>query len=69
VARNWSGVVVASYISTGLLQVGKAIRFANGEIRRINRVKISGMYLNILLDSSALDGEKVGFPNKLEVIE
>lgn len=69
VARNWSGLVLASYASADLLRDRKAIRFANGEIRFINRVEMAGRYTNVFLDGGPLDGERVGYPNKFEVIE
>lgn len=69
VARNGGGLVLASYVSPRLLKVGKAIRFANGEIRRINHIEIVGRFTNVFLGGMPINGELVGYPNKFEVIE
>lgn len=50
-------------------QAGKQLKFSNGEAREIIRAEKSGPYLNIYITGDRLDGEKVGFPNKIEVIE
>lgn len=69
VARNWSGLVLAVSTAPRSVQVGKAIRFTNGEVRHINRVETIGKYLNVFLDGMPLDVKQAGYPNKFEVIE
>lgn len=69
VARNWSGLVLAASADFGLLQSGKAIRFANGEVRHINRVEAVEKYINVFMDGMPLDGNLIGYPNKFKVIE
>ena len=50
-------------------QVGKMIKFSDGNIREIIRIDNSSMYLVIVLSGDPLDGTKVGFPNKLEIVK
>ena len=69
VARSGNGLVLASYVAGRLLQVGKAIRFADGEIRHINHVETAGKYINVFLDGTPIDGELVGYPHKIEEVE
>ncbi|MCX7094820.1 MAG: hypothetical protein NTY50_15405 [Methylobacter sp.] len=69
VARSGNGLVLASYVAGRLLQVGKAIRFADGEIRHINHVETAGRYINVFLDGMPIDGELVGYPHKIEEVE
>jgi hypothetical protein len=69
VARHRSGLVLAASAPPSLLQAGKTIRFANSEIRHVNRVEIVGRYVNVFLDGKPLNGRQVGYPNKIEVIE
>lgn len=69
VARNFPGFfVLYSRLNKDEFAQGKAIRFANGEIRHIIRQEIAGRFINIYLDGMPLDGELVGYPNKFEVI-
>jgi hypothetical protein len=69
VARNWSGLVLAASADAKVLQSGKSIRFANGEVRSINRVESAGKFMNVFLEGMPLNGNLIGYPNKLEVIE
>lgn len=49
-------------------KVGSKVRFSNGEVRLIvNRSLEHRLFL--LLDGAPLDGKKVGFPNKIEIIK
>ncbi|MBH2018865.1 MAG: hypothetical protein I8H91_04750 [Burkholderiales bacterium] len=50
-------------------QVGKLIKFSTGDTRQIIRVEQTGAYLNIYVNGQPLDGEKVGFPNKIEIVK
>ncbi len=76
--RNW--VKGVSRKSTGFFvsnisknakkyQVGARVKFINNEIRTIKKITVSANYINIFVDGKPLDGMKVGYPNKIEVIK
>lgn len=48
---------------------GSKVNFANGDIRSILQVIDNGPYLNIYLDGTPLNGENVGFPKEIKIIE
>ena len=50
-------------------QVGKFLRFSNGDIRKIVQVEQSGQFLTISVDGLPLNGQQIGFPNKIEIIK
>lgn len=70
VGRNIPGFIV-SYSRENLddYQVDKLIKFANGDTRQIIRVEQSDQYLRILMNGDILDGEKVGYPGLIEIVE
>lgn len=47
-------------------QVGRRVRFSDGEARTIMRADQSGKYLNIYVDGTPLRGDLVGFPNLIK---
>ena len=75
---NWHhGIARASPImlvlntseNQGRFGVGRTIRFANGEKRRILSSHEAGIFLQVGLQGDMLDSAQAGFPNKFEVIE
>lgn len=70
VGRFVSGFIVSnSGENLDDYQVEKLIKFANGDTRQIIRVDRSGQYLTVYVNGELLDGEQVGFPNKIEIIK
>lgn len=71
VAKGWATAFFVTNTSENISKftIGKRVRFADGTIRQIQRQEALGKYLNVYLDGLPLDGAKVGFPNKIEVVE
>jgi peptidoglycan/LPS O-acetylase OafA/YrhL len=72
VGINFSGFFVTNNIENrGHYQKGKLVKFSNGEVREILNISQSatGIFLNVHVNGNPLDGKKVGFPNKIKVIE
>ncbi|MFZ2405144.1 MAG: acyltransferase, partial [Methylobacter sp.] len=70
VGRKVSGFIVGnSRENMDYYQVGKFVKFANGDTRQIIRVDQSDQYLTVDVNGEPLDGEQVGFPNKIEILK
>ena len=70
VAIRWAGFFVsASQQNQAEFSPGGEISFADGSVRIINKVEISGIYLNIYLDGQPLNGAVVGYPNTFKVTQ
>ena len=70
VAKKWAGFFVPNRLTNSdIFKVGSKVRFLDGEVREILRQDQVGHYLNIFLDGQPLDTERIGFPDKLEVVE
>ena len=73
ISRNWGPVILFSHVNYILeeLTVGKIIEFSNGERRKI--IEVIDQYkidaIQIVIDGDFLDGDQVGWPNLLKVIE
>ena len=52
-----------------LLKVGKTLKFSDGSTRKIVKVFIKNQYLNINFSGSSLNGEVVGFPEIIEILD
>lgn len=50
------------------LKVGKIVKLSNGDIRQIIRVDRSINTIRIYVNGNPLNGEQVGFPNKIEIL-
>lgn len=70
VARDFAGFFVQnSRQHVDYFKPGKELRFANGDLRKINEAKEVGSYLNVFVEGAPLDGELVGFPHEIKVVE
>lgn len=49
--------------------VGKHIKFSNGDVRLIIDIKTSREFINVYLDGPMLDGNRIGYPNRLEIVD
>jgi hypothetical protein len=45
--------------------VGDSIKFADGQVRQITSINLSTSYMNIFLNGAILNGQTVGYPNKI----
>jgi hypothetical protein len=70
IARGWSGffVKVPPY-DKGKYKPGNILRFADGQLRVVLRTSKTGTYLNVFLDGGPLDGNVVGYPEAIELID
>lgn len=50
------------------LKAGVDLKFADGSVRKITRVQVVGQHLSIFVTGSRLDGNKVGYPNKISIV-
>lgn len=50
------------------LKAGVNLKFADGSVRKITRVQVVGQHLSIFVTGSKLDGNKVGYPNKITIV-
>ncbi|KTD63701.1 acyltransferase [Legionella santicrucis] len=67
--RNVAGFFVRnSPLNMELYKIGKLVKFSDGVSREIIQVGGTATYLNIFLSGAPLDGKKVGFPHKIEVV-
>jgi hypothetical protein len=73
VARNWGPAILFTYVPYILeeLTIGKFVQFSNLQISKIIEVKneIEKDCIVIHFDGPLLDGDQVGWPNLLKVIE
>lgn len=73
ISRNWGPVVLFTHVNYILeeLTVGKIVEFANGERRKIIKAEDDSERdsIKIIIDGEFLDGDQVGWPNLLKVIE
>ncbi|WP_041642848.1 hypothetical protein [Azoarcus olearius] len=69
VARNWPGFFVADVPEARALFVpGTILRFADGQLRVVQRQEVANGYLNVFVTGAILDGGSVGFPHKVAVL-
>lgn len=69
VATRWAGFFVANTPENkAQFKLGNLVRYSNGEYRKVGYVSESEQYLNIYTVGEALDGDVVGYPNKVQVI-
>jgi hypothetical protein len=70
IARNWSGFFLPNKKEIAIdYKTGKFVKFANGDIREITQINITGVYLNIHLSGDILIPEKVGLPTSFIVLD
>jgi hypothetical protein len=70
IGKNWAGFfVINTPNNINLYKVGRQIKFITGDIRTINNVIVGENFVNIYLTGKVLDGDIVGFPNRVEVLE
>lgn len=70
IARSWSGFFVeVSSEAERRYQVGHILRFADGQLRMVTRTSVSGPYMNVFLDGGPLDGNVVGYPESIDLID
>jgi len=50
-------------------KVGRRIKFVSGEMRSIQSTTESLDYLNVFLSGEPMDGNVIGYPNKIEIID
>jgi len=66
IAKNWSGFFITDNPSNrGVYVPGRILRFHNGEIRTVIKQEIRNGYVNVFLDGEILNGNIVGYPNKI----
>lgn len=69
VARNWPGFFVADVPEARATFVpGTILRFADGQMRVVQRQDAANGYLNVFVTGATLDGAAVGFPHKVVVL-
>ncbi|MCK9988716.1 MAG: hypothetical protein AzoDbin1_05188 [Azoarcus sp.] len=69
VARNWPGFFVTDVPEArAMFAQGTILRFADGQMRVVQRQEVANGYLNIFVTGAALDGTAVGFPHKVETL-
>lgn len=69
VARQRAGFLArSSKEAASLYGVGRKVRFANGERRRITKVETRDGFLDVFLEGSPLDGTEVGYPHPITVL-
>ncbi|MBH3439809.1 MULTISPECIES: glycoside hydrolase family 5 protein [Pseudomonas] len=61
--------VAATSGNTAAFKVGTSVRLANGLVTKISSVQVVGSNMSVWVNSSALDGAVVGYPNKLTVAD
>ena len=76
--KNWHKGVAISWATaffiansnemTDILSVGKKIKFADNSIRSIVNTEVKDKSLIVFLDGKPLDGNRVGYPNKFEIV-
>jgi len=70
VGRSWAGFFVNNATENiERYHIGNKVRFINGDIREITQIIKSESFINIYLNGIPLDGEKVGYPNDIEVVK
>jgi hypothetical protein len=71
VAKGWATAFFISNTSENISQfsIGRKVKFKDGTVRAIFKQEPSGVYLNIFLEGTPLDGSVVGYPHKLQVID
>jgi hypothetical protein len=70
IGRVFSGFFIANTPDNiKLYKIGRRIKFANGDTREIVGLEHSDQFINIYVSGKPLDGEQVGFPNKLEIVK
>jgi endoglucanase len=66
--RASAGVSVAATAQNkAAFVVGASVRTADGQVRTITSVKAASGALSVFMDGPALDGNRVGYPNKLSL--
>nr|WP_262383400.1 acyltransferase [Pseudomonas sp. WS 5412] len=50
-------------------KVGALVRFSNGEVRKVSAVLKAGPYLHVYLEGEAMDGESLGYPEKIQIVD
>lgn len=61
--------VVDSGTNDAAFKAAREVKFADGEVRRIQRLEPSGPYLNVYVDGPPLDPDKVGYPHRYGLID
>lgn len=56
--------IPASSVNRSAFKVGSSVKLADGQLRKINAVYVSGKNMSVMLSGAALNG-KLGHPNKL----
>jgi peptidoglycan/LPS O-acetylase OafA/YrhL len=70
VGINLTGFIVSNSLANiDKYQVGKFVRFVNGDNRQIIRVQQVQKYLNIFASGEPLNGKQIGYPNTIEVLK
>ena len=67
--RASAGVSVAATAQNkAAFTVGASVRTADGQVRTITSIKPASGALTVFMDGPALDGNRIGYPNKLSLI-
>ena len=70
VGRTFSGYfVVNSPENRRRYSIGEKVKFSDGSVRKVVSIITSEQYMNIYLDGPPMDGNKVGYPHKIEIIK
>jgi hypothetical protein len=70
IALHWTGFFMPNMQPyTNNYEIGKFVKFADGDIREIIRVEPMGKYLNVYLNGEPLNPEKVGLPSHFMVMD
>lgn len=69
VARKWPGFFVADVPEARAMFVpGSIVRFADGQMRVVQRQDVANGYLNVFVTGTTLNGAAVGFPHRVVVL-
>ncbi|THF69620.1 MAG: glycoside hydrolase family 5 protein, partial [Sulfitobacter sp. SK025] len=67
--RASAGVSVAATAQNkAAFTIGASVRMADGQVRTITSVKPASGALSVFMDGPALDGNRIGYPNKLSLV-
>ena len=60
--------IAASSANQAAFKVGASVRFADGQVRKVTRTQLVGSNMTVLVEGGVLDGNSVGHPKTLSVI-
>lgn len=67
--KNPGFSIPTNITNKSIFKVGAKVKFANNEVRTVKQVYIVNNNMSVYVDGSSLDGNRVGYPNKVAVIK